>query len=94
MTTIAPPQMMIVSAERYISREVPGRYPSMADQTNYQRQKKQQHAPWIEAGGMARDKTKPPKAVPFGSRRKVELHPVEHTPYICPHIIFYICVPG
>jgi hypothetical protein len=34
MTTIAPYQMMILSAARSISRDVSGRYPIMVDQTN------------------------------------------------------------
>jgi hypothetical protein len=49
MTTIAPQQMMIISAARSISRDVPGRYPSMVDQTNLQRQTKPQHSPWLES---------------------------------------------
>jgi hypothetical protein len=49
MTTIAPQQMMILSAARSISRDVPGRYPSMVNQTNRQRQTKPQHSPWLES---------------------------------------------
>jgi hypothetical protein len=49
MTTIAPQQMMIIYAARSISRDVPGRYPSMVDQTSRQRQTKPQHSPWLES---------------------------------------------
>jgi hypothetical protein len=49
MTTIAPHQMMILSAARSISCDVPGRYPSMLDQTNHQRQTKPHHSPWLES---------------------------------------------
>jgi hypothetical protein len=49
MTTIAPHQMMILSAARTIYRDVPGRYRSMVDQTNHQRQIKPQHLPWLES---------------------------------------------
>jgi hypothetical protein len=49
MTTIAPQQMMILSAARTISRDVPGIYPSMVDQTNRQRHTKPQHLPWLES---------------------------------------------
>jgi hypothetical protein len=49
VTTIAPQQMMILSAARSISRDVPGRYPSMVDQTSRKRYKKLQHAPWLES---------------------------------------------
>jgi hypothetical protein len=41
--------MMILSAARSISRDVPGRYPSMVDQTNLQRQTKPQHLQWLES---------------------------------------------
>jgi hypothetical protein len=49
MTTIAPLQMMIISAARSISRDLPGRYPSMVDQTNGQRQTKPHNLPWLES---------------------------------------------
>jgi hypothetical protein len=49
MTTIAPQQMMILSAARSISHDVPGRYPSMVNQTNRQRQTKPQYLPWLES---------------------------------------------
>jgi hypothetical protein len=49
MTTIAPQQMMILSAARSISRDVPGRYPSTVDQTSRHRQTKPQHSPWLES---------------------------------------------
>jgi hypothetical protein len=49
MTTLAPQQMMILSVARSISRDVPGRYPSLVDQTNCQMQTKPQHSPWIES---------------------------------------------
>jgi hypothetical protein len=49
MTTIAPQQMMIISAARTLSRDAPGRYPSMVNQTNRQRQTKPQHSPWLES---------------------------------------------
>jgi hypothetical protein len=41
--------MMILSAARSIPRGVPGRYPSMVDQTNHQRQTKPQHSPWLKS---------------------------------------------
>jgi hypothetical protein len=53
MTKIAPPQMMILSSTRSSSRDVPGRYPIMVDQTNLQKQTKPQHSPWIESEYMA-----------------------------------------
>jgi hypothetical protein len=40
--------MMILSAARSISCDVPSRYPSMVDQTNSQRHTKPQHSPWLE----------------------------------------------
>jgi hypothetical protein len=49
MTTIAPQQMMILSTGRTISRDVPGRYPSMVDQTNRQTQTKPHHSPWLKS---------------------------------------------
>jgi hypothetical protein len=49
MATIASQQMMILSAARSIPRDVPGRYPSMVNQTNRQRQTKPQHSPWLES---------------------------------------------
>jgi hypothetical protein len=49
MTTIATRQMMIISAARTLSRDVPGRYPSMVNQTNRQRQTQPQHSPWLES---------------------------------------------
>jgi hypothetical protein len=50
MTTIVPRQMMILSALRYMSRDIPGRYPIMVDQTNRQRQANPQHSsPWLES---------------------------------------------
>jgi hypothetical protein len=41
--------MMILSAERSISRDVPSRYPSMVDQLSGQRQMKPNNSPWLEA---------------------------------------------
>jgi hypothetical protein len=41
--------MMILSAVRSISRDVPGRYPSMVDQTNRQRHMKPHHSPWLKS---------------------------------------------
>jgi hypothetical protein len=41
--------MMILSAVKSLTRDVPGRYPIMVDQTNRQRQKKPQHSPWLES---------------------------------------------
>jgi hypothetical protein len=41
--------MIILSAVISISRDVPGRYPSMVDQTNLERQTKPQHLPWLES---------------------------------------------
>jgi hypothetical protein len=49
MTTIAPHQMMILSAARTISHYVPGIYPSMLDQMNLQMQKKPQNSPWLDS---------------------------------------------
>jgi hypothetical protein len=49
MTTIAPQQMMILSAVRSLSRDVPSRYPSLVDQTNRQRQTNPQHSPWLKS---------------------------------------------
>jgi hypothetical protein len=49
MITIAPQQMMILSAAGIISRDVPGRYPSKLDQTNRQKQKKPHNSPWLES---------------------------------------------
>jgi hypothetical protein len=63
MTTIAPQQMMILSAARSISRDVPGRYPSMVDQTNLQRHAKPQHLPWLESDTMAMDTSLTPMVV-------------------------------
>jgi hypothetical protein len=40
---------MIISAVRSISRDVPGRYPLMVDQTNLKKQTKPQHSPWLES---------------------------------------------
>jgi hypothetical protein len=41
--------MMILSAAKSIYRDVPGRYPSMVDQTNFHRQTKPQHSPCLES---------------------------------------------
>jgi hypothetical protein len=41
--------MMILSAARSLSRDVPGRYPIMVDKTNRQRQKKPHHLSWLES---------------------------------------------
>jgi hypothetical protein len=41
--------MMILSAARSISRDVPGRYPGMVDQTNRQSQTEPHHSPWLES---------------------------------------------
>jgi hypothetical protein len=41
--------MMILSAARSMSRDVPGRYPLIVDQTNRQRQTKPHHSPWLES---------------------------------------------
>jgi hypothetical protein len=49
MTTIAPHQMTILSAARTISPDAPGRYPSMLDQTNRQRQTKPHDSPWLKS---------------------------------------------
>jgi hypothetical protein len=49
MTTIAPQQIMILSAARSISRDVPDRYHSMVDQTSRQRQTKPHHSPWLKS---------------------------------------------
>jgi hypothetical protein len=49
MTTIAPWQMMILSAARTLSRDVPGIYPSMVDQKKRQKQTKPHHSPWLES---------------------------------------------
>jgi hypothetical protein len=49
MTTIAPQQMMILSAARTLSRDVPERYPSTVYQTNRQKQKNPQHSTWLES---------------------------------------------
>jgi hypothetical protein len=49
MTTIASQQMMILSAAKSISRDMPGRYPSILDQTSRQRQMKPQHSTWLES---------------------------------------------
>jgi hypothetical protein len=46
---VASQQMMILSAARLISRDVPSRAPRMVDQTNRQRQTKPQHSPWLES---------------------------------------------
>jgi hypothetical protein len=47
---VASQQMMILSAAKSISRDVPGRYPSMVVQTSRQRYTKLQHSPWLESG--------------------------------------------
>jgi hypothetical protein len=49
MTTIAPHQMMILSTAISFSRDMPGRYPSMVDKSNRQRQTKPHHPPWIKS---------------------------------------------
>jgi hypothetical protein len=49
MTTSAPQQMMILSDARSISRDAPGIYPIMVDQTNRKRQTKPYHSPWLES---------------------------------------------
>jgi hypothetical protein len=49
MTKIALQQMAILSAAISISRDVPGRYPSIVDKTNRQKQTKPQHAPWLKS---------------------------------------------
>jgi hypothetical protein len=49
MPTIAPHQMMILSAARTLSRDVPSRYPGMVDQTNRQMQTKPQYSPWLKS---------------------------------------------
>jgi hypothetical protein len=41
--------MMILSAVRSISHDIPGIYPSMVDQTNRQRQTKPHHSPWLKS---------------------------------------------
>jgi hypothetical protein len=46
---IASHQMMILSATRYVYRDVPVGYPSMVDQTNHQRQTKPHHLPWLKS---------------------------------------------
>jgi hypothetical protein len=46
---VASQQMMILSAARLITRDVPSIYPSMVDQTNRQRQTNPHHSPWIES---------------------------------------------
>jgi hypothetical protein len=46
---VASQQMMILSAVRSISRDVPSRYPSMVDQMNHQKQTKPQHSPWFKS---------------------------------------------
>jgi hypothetical protein len=42
-------QMMVLSAVRKIYRDVTGRYPSMYDQTNRQRQTKPHHSQWLKS---------------------------------------------
>jgi hypothetical protein len=49
MTTIATQQMMILSSARTSSRDAPGRFPSMVDQTNRERQTKPYHSPWLKS---------------------------------------------
>jgi hypothetical protein len=46
---VASQQMMILSAAKSISRDVPGIYPSMVDQTSHQRQTKPHHSAWLES---------------------------------------------
>jgi hypothetical protein len=46
---VASQHMMILSAARSLTRDVPGRYPSMVDETIRHRQKKPQHSPWLES---------------------------------------------
>jgi hypothetical protein len=41
--------MMILSSVRSISRDVTGRYPSMVNQTNHQKQKNTTHSSWIKS---------------------------------------------
>jgi hypothetical protein len=41
--------MMIVSAARSMSRDVPGIYPSMVDQMKLRSQTKPQNSPWLES---------------------------------------------
>jgi hypothetical protein len=41
--------MMILSAVRYMSLDVTGRYPSMANQTNQQIKTNSQHSPWLKS---------------------------------------------
>jgi hypothetical protein len=49
MTTIAPHKMILLSSARNISRDVPGRYPCMVDQSNLQRQMKPHHSAWLKS---------------------------------------------
>jgi hypothetical protein len=49
MTTIAPHQMMILSAARTLTSDVPDRYPNMVNQTNRQRQTNPQHSPCLKS---------------------------------------------
>jgi hypothetical protein len=41
--------MMILSAMRSISCDMPSKYPSMVDETSWQMQKKTQHSPWLNS---------------------------------------------
>jgi hypothetical protein len=49
MITIAPHQMMIISAARSIYRDVPDRYPSIVVETHQQKQTKLHHSPWLKS---------------------------------------------
>jgi hypothetical protein len=46
---VASHQMMILSAARSITCDVPDIYPSMEDQTIRQRQTNPNHSPWLES---------------------------------------------
>jgi hypothetical protein len=46
---VASQQMMIVSAVRSISRDIPSRYQGKVYQTDRQRQTKSHHSPWLRS---------------------------------------------
>jgi hypothetical protein len=46
---VASQQLMILSAERSMYRDVSGRYPSMVSQTNHHIQTKPQNSPWLKS---------------------------------------------
>jgi hypothetical protein len=61
--------MMIISAARMFSRDVPSKYSRMADQTHHQNQTNPHHSPWLKHISLAKDTTKTQTVVRFQKKR-------------------------